>query len=136
MHGERTDPTKTIIVDATHTIASTRKQKPLRILQDAAKRLFRAAVKKQPTLLQQLPKWPSWNPEQENAEKVMLHYLAELGEKVEKCVPPPNDSLKEHIRIAKTMVKEERLLARKGIQSAIDPDARFGWKSTTTSFFG
>jgi desulfoferrodoxin (superoxide reductase-like protein) len=66
----------------------------------------------------------------------MLHYLAELGEKVEKCVPHPNDSLKEHIRIAKTIVEDERLLARKGIQSAIDPDARFGWKSNTTSFFG
>ena len=49
---------KTIIVDATHTIASTQKQKPLRVLRDIAKRLFRAAVNKQPFLREQLPKCP------------------------------------------------------------------------------
>ncbi|NEW09770.1 transposase [Paenibacillus sp. SYP-B3998] len=33
-------------------------------------------------------------------------------------------------------MSDERLLAWKGVQSAIDPDARFGWKSATTFFFG
>ncbi|AJY75450.1 hypothetical protein VN24_13835 [Paenibacillus beijingensis] len=36
----------------------------------------------------------------------------------------------------KKIVSDERLLSWKGVQSAIDPDARFGWKSATTSFFG
>ncbi len=37
-----------------------------------------------------------------------------------------------HIQI----VTDERLLAKKGISSAIDPDARFGRKSISKSFFG
>lgn len=38
--------------------------------------------------------------------------------------------------MAKQIIEDERLLANKGIRSAIDPDARFGWKSVSRSFFG
>jgi len=126
----------TVIVDATDTIAATRKKQPLRILRDIAKRLFRAAVNKQPSLREQLPICRPWNRNQEDAEKMMLHYVAELGEKVEKVIAHPNEALKKQIRIAKAVVEDERLLAYKGIRSAIDPDARFGWKNSATSFFG
>lgn len=46
---------KTIIMDSTHTVAASQKQKPLEVLRDAAKRLFRVAVKKHPKLEKKLP---------------------------------------------------------------------------------
>jgi hypothetical protein len=53
--------------------------------------------------------------DQENAEQVMLHYLAELGEKVEEMVPDHEGALSDKLRIAKQIVEDERLLSQKGI---------------------
>jgi transposase len=127
---------KTIIVDSTYTLAASPKQKPLEVLRDAAKRLFRIVVKKHPKLEKKLPRLPELKKDQEGAEKIMLHYLAELGETVETLLPDHEGSISEKIKVAKAIVEDERLLANKGIMSAIDPDARFGWKSNTKSFFG
>jgi anion-transporting ArsA/GET3 family ATPase len=65
----------------------SQKQKPLEVLRDAAKRLFRVVVKKHPKLEKKLPRLPELKRDQEDAEKVMLHYLAELGETVEILLP-------------------------------------------------
>lgn len=128
--------TKTLIVDATHTIASTQKKRPLEVLKEAAKRLARAVLKKHPKLEKKLPRTPQCRQEDPDAAKVMLHYLAELGEVVETLLPDHEGAISEKLRNAKQIVGDERLLANKGILSAIDPDARFGWKSNTLSFFG
>lgn len=127
---------KSIIMDATHTLAASQKQRPLDVLRDAAKRLFRTVIKRHPKLQKKLPAVPVVKSDQENAEQVMLNYLAELGEKVEEMVPDHEGALSEKLRIAKQIVEDERLLSQKGILSAVDPDARFGWKSHTKSFFG
>jgi transposase len=128
---------KTILVDSTHTLAASQIQRPLEVLRDAAKRLFRATVKRHPKLEKTLPKLPKVKEDQEaDAEKIMLRYLAELGEAVETLLPDHEGSITEKLDIAKKIVEDERLLAKKGISSAIDPDARFGWKSSTKSFFG
>jgi transposase len=126
----------TLIVDATHTMASAQKEKPLDVLQKAANRLFRAVVKKHPKLEKKLPPKPEIKSGQEDAEKVMLQYLAELGEAVEQLLPDHEGAISEKLRIAKQIVEDERLLSSKGIMSAIDPDARFGRKSQSKSFFG
>lgn len=127
---------KTIVMDSTHTLANSQKQKPLEVLQDAAKRLFRVVVKKHPKLEKRLPKMPKMEKEQPDAEKLMLHYLAELGETVEELLPDHEGAITNKLQTAKQIVEDERLLANKGIMSAIDPDARFGWKSSSKSFFG
>lgn len=127
---------KTIMMDSTHTLANSQKQKPLEVLRDAAKRLFRVVVKKHPKLEKRLPKMPNIEKEQPDAEKVMLHYLAELGEAVEELLPDHEGAVSNKLQTAKQIVEDERLLANKGVMSAIDPDARFGWKSNTKSFFG
>ncbi|MFI8716255.1 IS1182 family transposase, partial [Brevibacillus brevis] len=127
---------KSIIIDSTHTLAASRNQKPLEVLRDAAKRLFRVVVKKHSRLEKKLPRLPELKKDQNDAEKIMLHYLAELGETVETLLPDHEGVISEKIKIAKIIVEDERLLANKGIMSAIDPDARFGWKSSTKSFFG
>jgi hypothetical protein len=126
---------KTIIMDSTHTHAASQKQKPLEVLRDAVKRLFRVVVKKHPKLEKKLPRLPGLKKVQADSEKIMLHYLAELGETVETLLPDHEGSISEKVRIAKAIVEDERLLANKGMMSAIDPDARFGWKSSTKSFF-
>jgi transposase len=127
---------KTLLMDSTHTLADATKEKPLQVLRNAAKRLFRTVVKKHPKLEKKLPKQPELPKDRAEAEKVMLHYLAELGESVESLLPDPKGALSEKLNIAKQIVEDERFLALKGVLSAIDPDARFGWKSSTKSFFG
>lgn len=127
---------KTIILDATHTQAGSQKQRPLDVLRDAAKRLFRTVVKRHPKLEKKIPATPRVKSEQEDAEQIMLHYLAKLGETVEELLPDHEGAISDKLQIAKQIVEDERLLSQKGILSAIDPDARFAWKSQTKSFFG
>jgi transposase len=127
---------KVLLIDSTHTFASVQKKDALDVLKDAAKRLHRAVTKKHPKLDKRLPKIPKPTGEREDQEKAMLHYLANLGEVVEELLPDTEGAIREKLDFAKRIIEDERLLARKGIMSAIDPDARFGWKSSTKSFFG
>jgi IS5 family transposase len=127
---------KSLILESTHSLAASKKQRALFVLRDAAKRLLRTVIKKHPKLEKKLPRKPELQKNQPDAEKVMLHYLAELGESVETFLPDHEGAISEKLQIAKQIVEDERLLANKGIMSAIDPEARFGWKSNTKSFFG
>ncbi|ARU61675.1 hypothetical protein CBW65_12085 [Tumebacillus avium] len=127
---------KVLILDSTHTHANTKTQSALDVLKDAAKRLLRSVTKKHPKLQKKLPSFPKLMGAIEEQEKTMLHFLADLGEQVEFHLPDAEGAILEKLRFAKQIVEDERLLARKGIRSAIDPDARFGWKSKTVSFFG
>ena len=127
---------KSIIMDATHTQAGSQKQRPLDVLRGAAKRLFRVVTKHHPKLEKKLPKLPSVKSEQADAEQFMLAYLAQLGQTVEELLPDHEGAVSDKLGIAKQIIEDERLLSHKGILSAIDPDARFGWKSSSKSFFG
>ena len=127
---------KGLIIDATLTHANTQKQEAIEVLKDAAKRLVRAITKKHPKLQKKLPVMPKLTGASEDRAKILLHHLAELGETVEALLPDAEGSILEKLRFAKQIVEDERLLARKGIMSTIDPDARFGWKSNAVSFFG
>src|SRR5690606_4240178 len=111
-------------------------QRPLDVLRDAAKRLMRTVLKRNPKLEKRLPSMPRIKSEQEDAERMMLHYLAKLGESVEELLPDHEGAISDKLQIARQIVEDERLLSQKGILSAIDPDARFAWKSKTKSFFG
>jgi hypothetical protein len=51
-------------------------------------------------------------------------------------LPDHEGAISDKLHTAKQIIEDERLLANKGIRSAVDPDARFGWKSNTRSFFG
>nr|WP_269433176.1 IS1182 family transposase [Paenibacillus sp. FJAT-27812] len=127
---------KAIIMDATHTQGGSPKQRPLDVLRDAAKRLFRVVSKRHPKLEKKLPKPPHVKSEQADAAQIMLAYLASLGETVEQLLPDHEGAVSEKLGIARQIVEDERLLSHKGILSAFDPDARFGWKSISKSFFG
>lgn len=127
---------KALIVDSTHTLAASQKQKPLAVLTDAAKKLYRVVIKRYPKLEKRLPRMPRLTEDLAEAEKGMLHYLAELGETVEALLPDHEGAITDKLKTARQIVEDERLLANKGIMSAVDPDARFGWKSSKLSFFG
>jgi len=70
---------KANILDATHTQASNQKKRPLDVLRDAAKRLFRVVTKRHLKLEKKLPKLPHVKSEQADAEPIMLAYLALLA---------------------------------------------------------
>lgn len=125
-----------VLIDATHTHSKYEASKPLQVLKQAANRLQRAVKKHNSKLLKQLPKMPEFEGEIREQEKQALAYLAHLGETVEQLLPDAEGKLQSRLEETKKIVSDERLLAWKGVQSAIDPDARFGWKSATTSFFG
>ncbi|WP_408006191.1 IS1182 family transposase [Pseudalkalibacillus sp. A8] len=128
---------KALILDSTHAQANASKRSPLQVLTKAASRLSRAVKKQHTKLHKKLPKAPKLNdiPEEEQA-KEMLRYLAHLGEQIEQALPDAEGAIKDKLETAKRIVEDERLLSKKGILSAVDPDARFGWKSTTKSFYG
>jgi len=126
----------TVIIDATHTQSKHEASKPLQVLKQAAHRLIRSVKKQNPKMLKKLPDMPEFFGETREKEKQALHYLAELGAAVEELVRGAEGGLKLRLEETRKIVEDERLLAWKGVQSAIDPDARFGWKSATSSFFG
>ncbi len=101
---------KTIIMDATHTYAATQRQQPLNVLREAAKRLFRVVVKRHPKLEKKLPPLPKVKSEQEDAEKVMLRYLAELGQTVEELLPDHEGAISDKLHIAKENTGDSRSL--------------------------
>lgn len=129
---------KALFIDSTHTLANAAKKKPLEVLSKAASRLRRTVRKQHKNLYDKLPAYPTFPKEisEEEKGKIMISYLALLGETVERALPDAEGAVKEKLKVAKQIIEDERLLANKGIRSAIDPDARFGWKSVSRSFFG
>lgn len=125
-----------VIIDATHTHSKYEASKPLQVLKQAVHRLQRSVKKHNGKLLKKLPVMPEFEGDTREKEKQALRYLADLGEVVEQLIPDAEGSLKLRLEETKKIVTDERLLAWKGVQSAVDPDARFGWKSSTASFFG
>jgi transposase len=127
---------KSLIIDSTHTIANTSKEKPLDVLKKASNRLLKGVKKQYSRLYEKLPKFPKLEGTDEEKAKQLLHFLAELTDILEKKLPDAEGSLLEKINIAKQIVEDERLLTNKGILSAVDPDARFGRKSKSKTFYG
>lgn len=81
-----------VIIDATHTHSKYEPSKPLQVLKHAAHRLQRAVKKHNSKLLKKLPVIPQFEGENREKEKQVLHYLAELGEAVEKLIPDATSS--------------------------------------------
>lgn len=127
---------KALIIDSTHTIANAAKDKPLDVLKKASNRLIKGVKKQYSSLYDKLPKFPKLEGTDEEKSKQLLHYLAELTDLLEDKLPDAEGSLLEKISIVKQIVEDERLLTNKGIKSAIDPDARFGRKSKSKTFYG
>jgi transposase len=127
---------KAIIVDSTHTIANAAKHKPLDVLKKAANRLLNGVKKQYNNLYDKIPKFPKLVGNDEEKAKQLLQFLAELTDILEEKLPDAEGSLLDKIKIAKQIVDDERLLTNKGVSSAVDPDARYGRKSKSKTFYG
>jgi hypothetical protein len=112
------------------------KDKPLDVLKKASNRLLKGIKKQYSHLYEKLPRFPKLEGTDEEKSKQLLHYLAELTDQLEDQIPYIAGNLKGNLEIARQIVKDERLLTKKGIRSAVDPDARFGRKSDSKSFYG
>ncbi|WP_405132495.1 hypothetical protein MHB43_02585 [Paenibacillus sp. FSL H8-0317] len=64
---------------------------------------------------------PEFEGETRDKEKQALAYLADLGDTVEQLLPDAEGWLRSRLEETKKIVSDERLLAWKGVQSAIDP---------------
>jgi transposase len=127
---------KALIIDSTHTLANAAKDKPLDVLKKAANRLLKGVKKQYSSLYKKLPKFPKLEGIDEEKAKILLEYLVELKDILADQLPDAEGSLLEKINIVKQIVEDERLLTNKGISSAVDPDARFGRKSKSKTFYG
>ena len=127
---------KAIIIDSTHTIANAAKDKPLDVLKKASNRLLKGVKKQYSRLYEKLPKFPRLEGTDEEKAKQLLHYLSDLTDILEDKLPDAEGSLLEKINSVKQIVEDERLLTNKGIVSAVEPDARFGRKSKSRTFYG
>lgn len=125
-----------ILIDATHSHAGSKKDTPLEVLIKAGKKLRKAVHHERSDIAVSFPPKPESEKDEVEATKKQLRYLADLGEVIEKQASPANGTIQKELKKVKQIVEDERLLAYKGIQSAVDPDARLGWKSEDVSFFG
>ena len=120
-----------IIVDATHTQSKTVKRTPTQILREMTKNLRKEIYRNIPEIKEKFPNKPS---DEDTLDKE-IEYTKELIKIIKKELPEEKNNRKI---ISKINNIEELLEADKikEIQSAIDKDAKQGYKSEDNSFFG
>ncbi|OLS38647.1 IS1182 family transposase [Alkalihalophilus pseudofirmus] len=124
-HNILKDPT--IILDATHTRACFNKKSPKEFLQEKSKNVRKAVYRVDESMQGKFPDKPLSNDLQEE-----LEYCRLIISTVESSKSIEVPAVKERLNVLKEVVEdyEENM-----IQSD-DPDARTGFKSQDTSFFG
>jgi len=119
-----------IIVDATHSKSSAKHETPTQILRRMTKELRKELYRTQHELSEKFPEKPI-----ETADLgEEIEYSKKLVEAVKKAVSSYGTQ-----KAKKSLAKVEDLLENdkiKEIQSAVDEDAKLGFKSESNSFFG
>jgi transposase len=95
---------KALIIDSTHSLANSMKDKPLDVLKKASNRLLKGIKKQHSFLYEKLPRFPKLEATDEEKSKQLLHYLAELTDQLEDQIPNVAGNLKEKLEIAKQIV--------------------------------
>ena len=121
---------RAIIVDATHTKASAKKETPTQILRRLTKELRKEIYRTQLELSDRFPEKPVETADLSDE----IEYSKQLLESVRSAVDEFGTA-----RSKKLLAKVSDLLKNdkiKDIQSAVDEDAKMGYKSEDNSFFG
>lgn len=120
----------TIIVDATHTEAAVRAKSVTQVLRELTKALRKEIYKNEYDLSERFPDKPSI--EAEVSEEIAYTYqlLEAIRDGVEVS---SNQDIKALYRRIKELLDSDRI---RQIRSKDDEDARFGHKTTTSTFFG
>ena len=120
----------TIIVDATHTEAAVRGKSVTQVLRDLSRILRKEIYKSEYDLSEKFPDKPSM--EADLSEEIAYTY--ELLENIQEGVEESeNEKIKDLYNRIKELLDSDRI---RQIRSKDDEDARFGHKTTTTTFFG
>lgn len=94
---------KALIIDSTHSLANSVKDKPLDVLKKASNRLLKGIKKQYSHLYQKPPRFPKLEGTDEEKSKQLLHYLSELTDQLEEQIPNVAGNLKEKLEIAKRL---------------------------------
>ena len=120
----------TIIVDATHTEAAVRAKSVTQVLRDLTRMLRKEIYKQEYDLSERFPEKPSI--EADLSEEITYTY--EMLERIQDGVETSsNAEIKALYNRIKELLDSDRI---RQIRSKNDEDARFGHKTSTSTFFG
>ncbi|MHA6250785.1 IS1182 family transposase [Oceanobacillus sp. CAU 1775] len=129
-----------ITIDSTHTQANTFKCTPERVMKRVANKVFQTIKEENQEIPkeinQEIPNYKEIdNPKEAKSE--MKTYLEETIETVENTIDleacPKTKKVMEN---AKEIIEDPKFIQQKGARSIVDQDARVGYKSKTSHFFG
>lgn len=121
---------KSIIVDAVHSVSKSHPKTPTQILRELSKNLRKEIYRTKPELKEVFPT----KPEETATLEEEIEYTKQLVENLkEKITEETEEKIKKKYEKVKRMLEDEKL---KEIQSAVDTDAKQGYKSEDNDFFG
>lgn len=119
-----------IIVDAAHTNSKNHKKTPTQILRELSKNLRKEIYRNEPEMKESFPA----KPEETATLEEEIKYTQKLVEVIKsKITDKTEEKIKKRLEKVEKMLKDEKI---KEIQSAVDKDAKQGYKSEDNDFFG
>lgn len=116
-----------IIVDAAHTASKSHKKTPTQVLRELSKNLRKEIYRSEPELKEMFPK----KPEDTATLEEEIEYTQKLIKSIEGKIT--DSKVQSRYEKVKNMLEDEKI---KDIQSAVDEDAKQGYKSEDNDFFG
>ncbi len=118
-----------IIVDAAHTNSKNSPKTPTQILRELSKNLRKEIYRTKPELKEVFPT----KPEETATLEEEIEYTKKLMENLkDKITDTTNEKIKKRYEKVKNMLEDNKI---KEIQSAVDEDAKKGYKSEDNDFF-
>ena len=119
-----------IIVDAVHSASKTHKKTPTQILRELSKNLRKDIYRFEPELKEVFPA----KPEDSATLDEEIEYTKKLVEALkDKITENTEEKIQKRYEKVKSMLEDNKI---KEIQSAVDEDAKQGYKSEDNDFFG
>ena len=119
---------KTLIVDATHTRSRYNQKSAKEFLQEKSKEVRKAVYQLDKTMIDQFPEKPITSDIDEE-----LHYCRQVLQDVEtKSKVAQLPAVQEKVNLLKEVIEDYEVR----LNYSVDPDARKGHKTKTSSFFG
>lgn len=119
-----------IIVDAAHTASKSHKKTPTQILRELSKNLRKEIYRSEPELKETFP----MKPDETATLEEEIEYTKKLIDNLkDKITEKTDEKIKKRYEKVKKMLEDDKI---KEIQSAVDEDAKKGYKSEDNDFFG
>jgi IS5 family transposase len=119
-----------IIVDATHSKSSAKHETPTQILRRMTKELRKELYRTQFEISEKFPEKPTETADINDEIEYSKNLINAIKNAVFDC---GTQKAKKSLEKVEELLENDKI---KGIQSAVDEDAKLGYKSETNSFFG